>query len=469
MVLICLLSSFVFITFARAHEVQPTVADITIGADTVDLTLQWVLEAPVAGLNLEGVEDTNAADNSGEYDRLRGLPPEDLASAFRDAFPAISQGLTLRSGGSVLAPLIVAIDVPEIGEVEVSRLSTVRLSAPLPVGADPVILTWPAAFGPLVIRQQGIEDGYTAFLATGGESAPIPRTGSDDQSAGAAFVEYIGVGSSHIIPKGLDHILFVLGLFFLALKIRPLLWQVTAFTLAHTVTLALGALDIIRISPGIVEPLIAASIVYVGVENVLSRGLTPWRPVVVFLFGLLHGLGFASVLSDFGLGGSHFVPKLVGFNVGVELGQLAVISATFLAFGMLFGRNNWYRLRIAVPVSIAISVIAAFWFLERIGVVAPSGTWVPFVLLTKGGLSPVWTIFLAGAFAGVITVLIRVASNAGGLRDFGGAVTSFAMFLGVIATFTSGAWVFTAIVVVIWIVALHLLSFGSGEAAEIGR
>ena len=460
-----MLSSFLFITFARAHEVQPTVADITIGAETVELSLQWVLEAPVAGLNLEGVEDTNAAENSDNYDRLRALPPAKLVQAFRDAFPAISQGMTLRSGGSLLAPSIVVIEVPEIGDVEISRLSTVRLSAPLPTGIEPIILTWPAAFGPLVIRQQGIEDGYTAYLANGGESAPIPRTGRDDQTASSAFVEYIGVGFAHIIPKGLDHILFVLGLFFLALKIRPLLWQITAFTLAHTVTLALGALDIVRISPGIVEPLIAASIVYVGVENVLSRGLTPWRPVVVFVFGLVHGLGFASVLSDFGLGGSHFVPKLVGFNVGVEIGQLAVIGTTFLALGLTFGWNGWYRLRIAVPVSIAISVIAAFWFLDRTGIIDQAGAWTPFALLTEGGLSPVWTIIWAGAFAGAVAALARVASGTGGLRGIGGAATSFAMFLAVIATFTSGAWVFTAIVAVIWIVALRLLANGRSEAA----
>ena len=462
-VLIGLLSSFLLINFARAHEVQPTVADITIGPNSVDLSLQWVLEAPVAGLNLEGLDDTDTAENSQDYDRLRSLQPEALVQAFRGAFPTIAQGVTLRTGGSLLAPAIVAIEVPDVGDVEVPRLSIVQLSAPLPPGFEPVILTWPAAFGPLVIRQQGIEDGYTAFLANGGESAPISRTGSGIQSAGDAFVEYIGVGFDHIIPMGLDHILFVLGLFFLALNLRPLLWQVTAFTLAHTVTLALGALDIVRVSPGIVEPLIAASIVYVGVENVLARGLTPWRPAVVFLFGLLHGLGFASVLSDFGLGGSHFVPKLIGFNFGVEIGQLAVIAAAFLTLGLLFGRNRWYRTRIAAPVSIAISVIAAFWLFERMGFIDPVGIWGPFALLTEGGLPPIGISALAGAFAGGVSILIFAATFSDRMRDFGGAVTSFAMFLAVIATFTSGAWIFTATIAAIWIIAIRLQSQGRSD------
>ena len=460
MVLLGLLSSFLLITFARAHEVQPTVADITIGPKSVDLSLQWVLEAPVAGLDLEGIDDTNTAENSQDYDQLRGLHPEELAQAFRDAFPTISQGMTLRTGGSLLAPAIIELEVPDVGDVEVPRLSTVHLSAPLPAGIEPVIFTWPAAFGPLVIRQQGVEDGYTAFLANGGESAPISRTESGRQTAGAAFVEYIGVGFDHIIPKGLDHILFVLGLFFLALKLRPLLWQVTAFTLAHTVALALGTLDIVRVSPDIVEPLIAASIVYVGIENVLARGLTTWRPVVVFLFGLLHGLGFASVLSDFGLGGSHFVPKLIGFNVGVEFGQLAVIGTAFLVLGLLFGRSHWYRARIANPVSVAISAIAAFWVLERIGAIDPAGMWTPFALLTEGGLSPIWISVLASAFAGGVSILILMASPSAGLRNFGGAVTSFSLFLAAIATFTSGAWVFTGIVALIWIASIGLQSLG---------
>ncbi|MGI9390936.1 MAG: HupE/UreJ family protein [Boseongicola sp.] len=466
MVLISLLSSCLLITFARAHEVQPTVADITIGAKSVDLSLQWVLEAPVAGLDLEGLNDTNTAENSQGYDRLRGFHSEDLAQSFRDAFPAISQGMTLRTGGSVLAPAIVAIEVPDVGDIEVPRISTVQLSAPLPDGIGPVIFTWPAAFGPLVIRQQGVEDGYTAFLANGGESAPISRTGNGTQSAGTAFVEYIGVGFDHIIPKGLDHILFVLGLFFLALKLRPLLWQVTAFTLAHTVTLALGTLDIVRISPDVVEPLIAASIVYVGIENVLARGITPWRPVVVFLFGLLHGLGFASVLSDFGLGGSHFVPKLIGFNIGVEIGQLAVICAALLALGLLFGQNDWYKRRIAAPVSIGISVVASFWVLQRIGLIETAGTWALFSLLTEGGLSPVWVSILAGTLAVFVSVLILVARASEGMRDIGGAVTSFSMFLAVIATFTAGGWIFTGMAVAIWILAIWLQSQGSSEQVE---
>ena len=207
------------------------------------------------------------------------------------------------------------------------------------------------------------------------------------------------------------------------------------------------------------EPLIAASIVYVGIENVLARNLTPWRPFVVFAFGLLHGLGFASVLSDFGLGASHFVPKLIGFNIGVEIGQLAVIAAAFVAFGILFGKTAWYFRRIAAPVSIAISVIAFFWVLERTGMIDPSGAWAPFAMLTEGGFAPLTVLAVCLGFAAIATVAV-VASGSDPIREVLGPITSFMMFLGLVATFTSGAWVWSAVITAAWILAIRLQSLG---------
>ncbi len=451
------------ITTARAHEVQPSIADMTISGNSVEILLEWVLEAPVAGIDLEGLADTNASNKAAAYDRLRALPSEALERAFRDDWEDLAKKLTLRAGDVEVSPELVEVYIPDVGDVAIARLSSVRLFAELPDNDAPVVFGWSADLGPLVLRQLGIETGYSGYLTAGALSDPIPRVGGDEQTSAGAFVEYIGVGFDHIIPLGLDHILFVLGLFFLALRIRPLLWQVTAFTLAHTVTLALGALDIIRIPPEIVEPLIAASIVYVGVENVLSRGLTPWRPVVVFCFGLLHGLGFASVLSDFGLGASHFVPKLIGFNVGVELGQLAIISAAFLSLGALFGSHWWYKRRISNPVSIAIALIATFWLLDRTGVIDPTGAWTPFSLLTEGDLPAFWTTGVASAFALLMTLMLLVAGS-DRLRDAGGAITSFVLFTAVIATFTSGAWWLTLALVAVWVVSIRIQSLGGPEA-----
>jgi len=137
-----------------------------------------------------------------------------------------------------------------------------------------------------------------------------------------------------------------------------MIWQVSAFTLAHTVTLALDALGHVSVPAQIVESSIAAWIVFVALENILANTLSRWRPVVVFGFGLLHGPGFASVLGDFSLPADQFVPALIGFNVGVELGHLTVIAIAFLTIGYWFGDKPWYRTRIAI------AAVGAWWFIE---------------------------------------------------------------------------------------------------------
>ena len=179
------------------------------------------------------------------------------------------------------------------------------------------------------------------------------------------FFLFVKAGIEHIVPKGLDHILFVLGLFFSSLILVSLLWQVTAFTLAHTITLALAALGIVQIPDAIVEPIIALSIVWIAVENCVFKQTTKWRPVIVFCFGLLHGLGFAAVLSEYGLPKGNLVPSLLAFNIGVELGQLLVliIAAALVWF---IRHKSWYRQRIQIPASLMIALVGLFWFFERV-------------------------------------------------------------------------------------------------------
>jgi hypothetical protein len=179
------------------------------------------------------------------------------------------------------------------------------------------------------------------------------------------FQLYIKAGFEHIIPKGLDHILFVLGLFFSSLVLASLLWQITAFTLAHSITLGLAALGMIGSLGNIIEPLIALSIVWIAIENCLFKKASKWRPLVVFSFGLLHGLGFAAVLSEYGLPKDDLVASLVAFNIGIELGQLSLI---FLAFMITFfiQKKTWYRQLVQIPVSIIIGLVGCYWFVERL-------------------------------------------------------------------------------------------------------
>lgn len=176
---------------------------------------------------------------------------------------------------------------------------------------------------------------------------------------------YSKLGVQHIVPKGLDHILFVLALFLASTRWRPLLIQVSVFTVAHTLTLALAASGKVSVSGAIVEPLIALSIAFVAVENLVFRDMSRWRPLVVFFFGLFHGLGFASVLQGLGLPEGQFLVALVSFNVGVEIGQISVIAVAWILLHRLY-RSAHYRSRVVIPTSFAIAVTGLWWAVQRV-------------------------------------------------------------------------------------------------------
>jgi len=276
---------------ASAHEVFPTIGDMEAIDGRLVFTLEGNFESIVAGIDLEGLEDTGAAPEADIYDALRALEPDAFDAEFQSYWPTMQDGMSVVIDGEPLELTLDSVVIPEVGNIEVVRQSVVTFSTALPDG------------------------------------------GGDVMGAGEAFVRFIPVGVEHIVPLGLDHILFVLGLFFLSVKMRPLLWQVTAFTAAHTVTLALATLGYVNIPDEymwIVESIIAASIVYVAVENIFTDGLNPWRPAIIFGFGLLHGLGFASVLGAYGLPDNAVIPALLGFNIGVELGQLLCIAVAFI-------------------------------------------------------------------------------------------------------------------------------------------
>jgi hypothetical protein len=183
--------------------------------------------------------------------------------------------------------------------------------------------------------------------------------------ADAALV-YLQLGYQHILPLGFDHILFVLSLFLLSPTLKPVLYQATAFTIAHSVTLGLAMYHVIHAPSAIIEPLIALSIMYVALENIFSPRLKATRIGVVFLFGLVHGLGFAGALGQLGLPRDAYLLSLVMFNVGVELGQLTVILLAWFLLARQFGKKPYYRKRVVIPLSLVIAAIAAFWTVQRI-------------------------------------------------------------------------------------------------------
>src|SRR5258708_9996289 len=188
----------------------------------------------------------------------------------------------------------------------------------------------------------------------------------EKMSKSQAALVYLGLGYKHILPLGFDHILFILSLFLLSPKLKPLLWQATAFTIAHSVTLGLAMYHVITPPSKIIEPVIAISIMYVALENIFSPKLRKSRIGVVFLFGLVHGMGFAGVLGHLGLPKDAYLTCLVMFNLGVELGQLTVILAAYFLLARYFGDKPYYRRRMVIPISAMITVIACFWTIQRL-------------------------------------------------------------------------------------------------------
>lgn len=177
---------------------------------------------------------------------------------------------------------------------------------------------------------------------------------------------YFKLGVQHIIPLGFDHILFVTSLCLLNTKFKTILWQATAFTVAHTVTLALSMKGVIKLPSDIVEPLIAFSIMFVAIENILLNELKAWRIAIVFMFGLVHGMGFASALNEIGLPRNKFFTSIFSFNAGVEAGQVIVITSVFLLLIIPFGKQPWFKQRVVYPLSVLIALIAGYWTVQRI-------------------------------------------------------------------------------------------------------
>ena len=213
--------------------------------------------------------------------------------------------------------------------------------------------------GQLTFENEQIAEEYASAL----KRLRIRRLGS--MSRQKKIFIFIKSGFEHIIPKGFDHILFVLGLFLSYLKFRPLLLQVTAFTIAHSITLVLTGIGYIHLPGLIVESLIALSIVWIAIENCMFKKPTRWRFLIVFGFGLLHGMGFASVLSHYGLPKDNFLSLLLAFNIGVEIGQLSVLIIAFILLQIIW--KKIYKIeKIRISASILIGCIGMFWFAQRL-------------------------------------------------------------------------------------------------------
>jgi hypothetical protein len=384
------------IATAGAHDlgITRTVAVLLPGG-IYRIDMQVDLDALALGVSQD-------VDNLELMATLDAMTPEQLDDTVDRLRQTFLRRVRLRFDGEAVMP---EVEFPDLNTARARSFNTVigltaRLTGTVPEGATelsvqasrafpPLHVTWVDVrrrtiapdrldemlrFGPPVPGETSGEDVAARLgdlvtsrqiLERGGRSDPYPLDRPPPQPTRLEVVrEYVVLGFEHILPLGTDHILFVLGLFLLNTAWRPLLAQITAFTAAHTLTLALSTYGVVSLSPTVVEPLIALSIAWIAFENVFTDELHWWRPAVVFCFGLLHGLGFAGVLNQLGLPRNEYLTALLSFNGGVELGQLAVIAGAFVVLGPFRGRS-WYRRRVTVPLSLIIGVIGLYWAFQR--------------------------------------------------------------------------------------------------------
>lgn len=362
---------------ARAHELRPTVADIVTTQETIEVSMRVNLEALITEIGPEH-DNSDDAPQADRYNRLREMQPDALQLVFRNYLPEFLAHAYLNDNSGTRLPLTLkSLSIPPVADTRLPRDSQLVLESTYEPVTESIAWQWDPKYGAIIVRAearltsdgQGLDEGFSQYVQPGDSSEQITIDSSSQQSSGSTFGDYIFIGYEHIVPKGLDHILFVIGLFLLAPRFKPIAWQVSMFTIAHTVTLALGISGIISLPASIVEPLIALSITVVCVENLMGNRFGKSRLLVVFAFGLLHGLGFAGVLSEIGLASGRFASSLIAFNIGVELGQLTVVFLCFLLVGWWFGKKAWYEKMVTIPASLLIGAIGLFWFLQRLGII----------------------------------------------------------------------------------------------------
>jgi hydrogenase/urease accessory protein HupE len=271
--------------------------------------------------------------------------------------------MQLAADDTRLTPILGGIDV-------LTDRSSLRVHVRWPLSRPPGRLTFTALLFPYDPAHQTFVNVYErGQLAS--QAILDARRSSYEYFAGsrqgtwAVVRKFLSAGVHHILI-GPDHLLFLIGLLLLGGSLRQLAVIVTAFTIAHSVTLGLAVLDIVNPPARLIEPAIALSIVYVGADNLLTGKGRDVRALVAFVFGFVHGFGFASVLREMDLPARALGWSLVSFNIGVEIGQLAVVLVVASALAVVRSRNEAVGRRLAFAGSIAVIVAGSYWFIQRV-------------------------------------------------------------------------------------------------------
>jgi hydrogenase/urease accessory protein HupE len=346
---------FALAATASAHEIATTKVDARFPGDG---TCAIVVRGDASVL-------LNRLEARAILPRSHRLTAAEIARRLDALVPVLGAACDVDFDGRPAAVRVAGVDVAEANGV---ASAAVRLAADIPPNARAFTWSYELAAGayPLAVEVGAKPSVQRVWVDGAQRSAAIDIAAARAPRRIDTFRTYLLLGFTHIVPNGLDHILFVLGIFLLSTRLRDVLKQVTAFTIAHSITLALTMYGVVSLPSRIVEPAIAISIVYIAVENLITTSIRRSRVALVFCFGLLHGMGFAGVLRELGLPHSQFFTALVSFNGGVELGQLAVIATAWLLVASWARRAAWYRWRVLVPASLAIAATGFLWTVQRV-------------------------------------------------------------------------------------------------------
>ncbi len=299
-------------------------------------------------------------------DRLRmvqGFAPQDLENHVSRPGADLSWAhLRVEHDGQILEPVSLEVRTRDQNTIEVeahyrrpdSGSFSVRspLLSILPSGHRQFVSVQSAHGG--TVREFLLDRRTDRFEVPLNTRAPAARAG---------FVSFFWIGVEHILT-GYDHLLFLFALLIVGSSFLTTAKVISSFTIAHSITLVLGFFDLIRIPPGVVEPLIALSVIIVGLENIRGRWIRR-RWLLAFGFGLIHGLGFASALQDLGIAGGSVVVPLLSFNLGVEIGQLG-LAGLLLPLIWVLKRRPSYVPRVVPTFSCLVVVAGLVWLVERI-------------------------------------------------------------------------------------------------------
>ena len=360
-------------TLTIAHEIKPSILDFNYDGNYLNIEIRLNAELILSKIDASKISNTNSSSLSEIYDELRRLDIKDLENIFLKSWNEISSNIDIKINNTPKQIDLIKIDIEDIDNFEISRDTIIYLSVLLDENAEYLTFNWIKNYGPIILRENNSskseDELVTEYLTPGSESNQIYLKKTNLISNFKNLSNFFVLGIQHIIPKGLDHILFIFGLFLFSLSIKKLITQITIFTIAHSITLIFVSLSLININPQIVEPIIALSIVYVGIENIFKNYIKEYfRYIVILFFGLLHGLGFALVLSDIGYRSSTLFLNLISFNIGIEVAQISIILFLYIFIGIKFSTNKYYRRVFQIPSSILIALIGLYWFFERINI-----------------------------------------------------------------------------------------------------